>query len=91
MTQLHWRPADVKLNEKLVPNPRAEHDLLSDLTAVHVAIDGSFLHIDPYIGAPAAHGQVEYPITVVPASAVQRLTYKAGIKSEVPEIDVRVG
>jgi hypothetical protein len=89
MTQLHWRPADVKLNEKLVPNPRAEHDLLANLTAVRVAIEGSFLHIDPQNDSPAYPGQTEHPITVVPASAVLSLTYKAGFPVEPEPIEVR--
>jgi hypothetical protein len=90
MSTLNWRTADVELHDGLVPNPRAEHELLSRLTAVRVAIEGSFLHIDPQNNAPAWGGQTEYSVTIVPASAVKRLTYKAAVPAEPAPVEVQV-
>lgn len=75
---LNWRTAtDVALNDELVPNPNAEHELLSRLRNVQVAIDAGFLHIDPRQPADreAAKGQ-EFTVTVVSAAAVVAITYK---------------
>lgn len=78
MSNLEWRTAtDVVLNDKLIPNPNAAHELLDKLRNVLVAIEGSFLHIDPRQAADreAGKGQ-EFDVTVVPAAAVHAITYR---------------
>ncbi|MER5875420.1 hypothetical protein ABT119_05765 [Streptomyces sp. NPDC001910] len=77
MSNLEWRKADVALHEGLVPNPKAEHELLANLTGVLVAVEGSFLHIDPQSGEAAYPGQTEATVTIVPASAVKSVRYKS--------------
>jgi hypothetical protein len=88
MTNLNWRPADVVLTDKVVPNPRAEHDLLARLHNVRVAVEGSFLHIDPRPnGEPAYPGQGEYTVTVVPSSSVVSVCYKATMVGNMVAVD----
>lgn len=77
MSNLEWRKADVALNEGLVSNPNAEHELLANLAGVLVAVEGSFLHIDPQSGEAAYPGQTEATVTIVPASAVKNIRYKS--------------
>ncbi|MER6149359.1 hypothetical protein [Streptomyces hirsutus] len=86
MSNLEWRKADVILHDKLVPNPNAEHELLANLTAVLVAVEGSFLHVDPQSGEPAYPGQGEATMTIVPASAVKWIRYKAPVVDPVAQI-----
>lgn len=77
MSKLEWRKADVALHDGLVPNPNAEHSLLSKLDDVLVAVEGGFLHVDPQSGEAAYPGQVEANVTIVPASAVKWIRYKS--------------
>lgn len=77
MSKLEWRKADVKLGDGLVPNPNAEHELLSNLADVLVAVEGGFLHIDPQSGDAAYPGQEEATVTIVPASVVKWVRYKS--------------
>lgn len=86
MSNLEWRKADVTLREGLVPNPNAEHELLANLTSVLVAVEGSFLHIDPQSGEQAYPGQTEGDVTVVPASAVKSIRYKTSVVDPVSQI-----
>jgi len=79
MSNLEWRKADVSLREGLVPNPNAEHELLGNLTGVLVAVEGSFLHIDPQSGESAYPGQTEATVTIVPASVVKSIRYRAPV------------
>ncbi|MFE7243815.1 hypothetical protein [Streptomyces sp. NPDC057580] len=79
MSNLTWRKADVTLHEKLVANPNAQHELLAKLDSVFVAVEGSFLHIDPQSGEQAYPGQTEADVTVVAASAVKSIRYKSAV------------
>lgn len=75
---LNWRTAtELHLNDKLIPNPDAGHDLLDKLRNVRVAIDGSFLHIDPRQpnDVEGSRGQ-EFDVYIVPASVVKTVTYR---------------
>lgn len=88
---LHWRKAEIKLTEKLVPDPRAEHNLLSQLTNVRVAIEGSFVHIDARPnGEPAYPSQTEYNVTVVPATSVAKIVYRDQVPKPAEPVEVHV-
>lgn len=76
MSDLTWRIADVRLNDKVIPDPNAQHVLLSDLTTVHVALDNGFVHIDPQRGKSAYNNQGEWPVYIVPASTVDKISYR---------------
>ncbi|MFF6903523.1 GNAT family N-acetyltransferase [Streptomyces hydrogenans] len=76
MSDLTWRTADVRLNTKLIPDPNATHMLQSDLTDVLVALDSGFVHIDPQRGKPAYGHQSEWKIYIVPAGAVETISYR---------------
>ncbi|MEU6520489.1 hypothetical protein [Streptomyces sp. NPDC046978] len=90
MSTLKWRLADVTLNDKLVPNPQSESELLDRLNNVRVAVDGGFLHIDPRRnGQPAYPNEDTYSVHVVPAYLVRLVTYKEEVPKEVP-IEVTV-
>ncbi|MFF9870488.1 hypothetical protein ACF1G0_34825 [Streptomyces sp. NPDC013953] len=79
MNTLNWRTAAaVELNDKLIPDPNAQHNLLDRLYGARVAVDGAFLHIDPR-PAPDAERHTPgtpYDVYVVPASAVRVLRYQ---------------
>jgi hypothetical protein len=77
MSNLEWRKADVTLHDGLVPKPNAEHELLSRLDNVLIAVEGSFLHIDPQSGEAVYPGQEEATVTIVPASAVKWVRYRS--------------
>lgn len=79
MNKLEWRTVStLELTDKLIPNPNAQHQLLDRLHNVRVAIEGSFLHIDPRqpqdIEAGAA--VIEFEVHIVPASSVQTVVYR---------------
>jgi len=79
MATLNWRTATtVILHDNLIPNPNAEHDLLGRLQNVRVAVEGSFLHIDPRQpqAVEAAAGSNEFNVHIVPATAVKSVTYR---------------
>ena len=76
MSDLTWRIADVRLHHQLIPNPNAQHMLQSDLTAVHVALDNGFVHIDPQRGKTEYGHQSEWKVYIVPASAVETISYR---------------
>ncbi|MFF8840473.1 hypothetical protein [Streptomyces sp. NPDC015130] len=86
MSELNWRTADVTLNDGLIPDPNAEHVLLKNLTGVHVAVEGAFLHIDPQNGEPAYHGQSERHVHIIPASAVQKVSYRVTNLDPAPKV-----
>ncbi|MGW0780368.1 hypothetical protein [Streptomyces sp. NPDC002913] len=78
MTLLNWRTATtLVLHENLIPDPNAEHNLLGRLQNVRVAIDGSFLHIDPrQPHDPGFAMDTDYNVHVVPATAVKVIAYR---------------
>ncbi|RSS32785.1 hypothetical protein [Streptomyces sp. WAC08241] len=86
MSELRWRNADVALNDKLIPNPNAAHDLLKSLTNVRVAVEGAFLHIDPQNGEPAHVGQTEWEVYIVPASSVEKIRYRVPALDPIAQI-----
>jgi len=74
---LNWRTVGtLELTEKLIPDPNAEHELLQRLTGVSVAIDGGFLHIDPWPVREERIPNQPRRIHVIPASAVRHLEYR---------------
>lgn len=76
---LQWRDAtELRLTGKLIPNPSSTSDLLAHLSSIRVAIDGAFIHIDPRPtnGQVPVDTKAEYPVYVVPAAAVEVLTYR---------------
>ncbi|RPK35060.1 hypothetical protein EES39_33815 [Streptomyces sp. ADI92-24] len=78
MSTLNWRTAThVVLNGTLIPDPNAGHNLLGQLRNVRVAVEGSFLHIDPRQprDADTSAGE-EFDVHIVPASAVNTITYR---------------
>ncbi|MFE6129514.1 hypothetical protein ACFQ6Q_14790 [Streptomyces sp. NPDC056437] len=79
MSNLNWRRADVALTDKLVPNPRAEHELQDRILNASVAVEGAFLHIDPQRGETAYPGQSEAQVTIVPATAVRTVIYRSPV------------
>ncbi|QGZ53320.1 hypothetical protein GPZ77_34380 (plasmid) [Streptomyces sp. QHH-9511] len=76
MSNLDWRTADVTLTEGLVPDPNAGHVMMKEIRSAHVAVEGSFLHIDPQAGKEAYPGQGERQVTIVSASAVKTVSYR---------------
>ncbi|MGI5485076.1 hypothetical protein [Streptomyces lavendofoliae] len=79
MSTLNWRTAAaLELTDELIPDPDDEGRLLRSLQAVRVAIEGSFVHVDPR--QPSAvkqqRSRTSYVITVVPAAAVRYLRYQ---------------
>ncbi|WP_406472671.1 hypothetical protein [Streptomyces platensis] len=81
MTSLPWRPVrTLELNDKLIPDPNAQHIKLDRLHSVRVAIDGSFLHIDP---RPEGEWKKpgEFTIYTVPASNVLVMQSQEQVKS----------
>ncbi|MFC8008669.1 hypothetical protein [Streptomyces cinereoruber] len=85
MSELHWRTADVTLNDKLIPNPNAAHDLIQRIPTARVAVEGAFLHIDPQNGEPAYPGQTEWETFIVPASSVKKISYRTHL--EEPQVN----
>ncbi|MCX4792535.1 hypothetical protein OG369_42940 [Streptomyces sp. NBC_01221] len=77
-TNLTWRSVNtLVLAERLIPDPNASHNLLDQLRNVRVAIEGSFLHVDPRQPQDMeAGGGQEFDVHVVPASAVKTVTYR---------------
>jgi len=75
---LNWRTATtVELHDNLIPNPNAEHELLGRLRNVRIAVEGSFLHIDPRQPQDAeTSGSHEFDVHIVPATAVKTVTYR---------------
>ncbi|MCX5285953.1 hypothetical protein [Streptomyces sp. NBC_00198] len=84
MSTLNWRTADVRLTDKLIPNPSNESQLLNHLTQVRVAVDNGFLHIDPRRdGQATAYPDPDtFTAHIVPAHQVQLVTYKAPVSAE---------
>ncbi|MEU0719202.1 hypothetical protein ABZ498_18765 [Streptomyces lavendulocolor] len=79
MNTLHWRTAaTLELNDKLIPDPRAQHNLLDRLHGIRVAVDGGFLHVDPRNTPDAERQEAGTPVDiyVLPASAVRVLRYQ---------------
>lgn len=84
---LNWRTAtDVVLNDKLVPNPNAEHEQLVRLHNVKVAVEGGFLHIDPRRDSGSSQN-----LFIVPASAVSKVVYQASEPAEPFMVEVQTG
>lgn len=74
MSTLNWRTArSIELVEPLIPNPSASHQKLDRLDEAQVAFDGGLVHIDP---RPVGATDTEYPVYVVPASAVKVIQYQ---------------
>ena len=86
MSDLNWRIADVTLHTNLIPNPNAEHQLLQNIPGARVAIEGSFLHIDPQKGEPRQHGQTEWNVFIVPANAVETIRYRTTVVEPIVQI-----
>ena len=81
---LQWRNATtLRLTDKLIPNPDSTSELLDQLNNVLVAIDGSFLHIDPRRtnGQVPVDKKAEHPVYVVPAGKVELIGYQVLPKS----------
>jgi hypothetical protein len=79
MTELKWRTvAELRLVDKLVPDPNSTSVLMQRLNHVRVAVDNGLLHIDPRpVNQQPVGGQhAEYDITVVPTSAVEYISYR---------------
>ena len=75
---LNWRTATtLELHDNLIPDPNASHNLLNRLQHVRVAVEGSFLHIDPRrpqdLGFAA---DPEFDVHIVPATAVKVIAYR---------------
>ncbi|MET9055242.1 hypothetical protein ABZW50_29255 [Streptomyces bacillaris] len=69
---LNWRNVTtLELNDKLIPDPNAEHNLLDRLQNVRVAAEGGFLHIDP-----RKDGGSSQNLFLIPAAAVRRAVYQ---------------
>ena len=81
MATLNWRTATtVVLRDNLIPDPNASHNLLGRLQNVHVAIEGSFLHIDPRRPQdPGFTTDPEFDVHIVPAAAVKTIAYRATV------------
>jgi hypothetical protein len=79
MSNLNWRTvAELRLVDKVVPNPNSTSELLDRLDHVRVAVDNGLLHIDPRPvgqGDPGRAGE-DYNVTVVPTSAVEYISYR---------------
>ncbi len=74
MSTLNWRTvAELRLTDRIVPNPNSTSELLADMYNVNVAIEGGLVHIDPR-QQPADQRQ-EYEVSVVPASSVEYIRY----------------
>jgi hypothetical protein len=79
MTTLNWREAaELRLTDKLIPNPDSPSELLHMLRGVRVAVDGPLLHVD---ARSINHGEKrddreEYDVFVVPALAVRLIRYR---------------
>jgi hypothetical protein len=75
MSTLNWRAARrVELTDSLIPIPSSPSELKWRLDNVQVAFDSGFVHIDP---RPAGATDTEYPVYVLPASAVKVIEYRA--------------
>ncbi|MEU6496424.1 hypothetical protein ABZ890_39610 [Streptomyces sp. NPDC046984] len=75
MSELNWRTADITLREALVPDPNSPSNLMTSVRQARVAIEGSFLHIDPQGGEEAYPNQGEWKVTIVPAVSVKAIEY----------------
>ena len=75
---LNWRTATtLELHDNLIPDPNAGHNLLGRLRNVRVAVEGSFLHIDPRQPQDAENSaSQEFDVHIVPAAAVKTVTYR---------------
>lgn len=74
MTTLNWRTAHrVELTDNLIPTPNSPSELKWRLDNVQVAFDSGLVHIDP---RPQGATDTEYPVYVVPASAVKVIRYQ---------------
>lgn len=79
MTTLNWRDVtELRLTDRLIPNPNNESDLLKRLNSVRVAVEGPLIHVDP---RSINHGEKrddreEYDVYVLPASAIEMIRYR---------------
>lgn len=79
MSTLNWRTVrDVRLTDKLIPEPGNESNCQNHLCNVRVAIEGAFLHIDPRVVdvRDPDPGSPEFSAYVVPMNAVVSVHYK---------------
>jgi hypothetical protein len=79
MSTLNWRTvAELRLVDKVVPNPNSTSELLDRLDHVRVAVDNGLLHIDPrpVNGQAAGGADADYNVTVVPTSSVAYISYR---------------
>ena len=86
---LQWRDADeLRLHAPVIPQPTNPSQTTNALSSVRVAFDNGFIHIDPRPtnGQASVDKKAEYPVYVVPASAVEVLTYRV-----VPKASTMVG
>lgn len=85
MSTLNWRTvAELRLVDKVVPNPNSTSELLDRLDHVRVAVDNGLLHIDPRPtnGPVPPDVKAEYTVTAVPTSAVEYIRYQEVPKSK---------
>lgn len=74
---LTWRNVTtLELTDKLIPDPNAAHNKLDRLQNVRVAVEGSFLHVDPRQPQQAEAAGQEFDVFLVPASAVRTVVYR---------------
>lgn len=79
MTTLNWlEVAELRLTDKLIPDPNEPSELRQQLRGVRVAVDGALLHVDPRainLGEKR-DDQEDYEVHVIPASAVEVMRYR---------------
>lgn len=88
MTSLTWRTArELRLTDKLIPNPNSTSELLDRLDNIRVALSAGWLHIDPRDAGNADRnpGDPEFDVFTVPASAVARIVFRE-TKERQPEV-----
>jgi hypothetical protein len=75
MSELKWYPvSEVRLSEPLIPDPDNPTVRLAHITGGRVAVEGNFLHIDPW----PAGTTTEHEIALVPSDKVVGVIRKAG-------------
>lgn len=85
MTTLNWREIyELRLTDKLIPNPNNQSDLLQRLNGVRVAVEGPMIHVDPRStsNGEKRDDREEYDVFVVPASVVEHIKYRVAPDSD---------
>jgi hypothetical protein len=88
MTTLNWRKAiEVRLTDKIIPNPTSTSELLDLLGQVSIAVEAGFLHIDPRKDADRGGYGIPEDIYIVPAASVLYVKYVEPKEEEVSAVD----